>query len=66
VIARPRVGALLVTWCKNGLNEDVDARRRPGGPVVTSNPASGTPCRAWNSQNEANATSLRFTLDAVQ
>jgi hypothetical protein len=34
--------------------------------MVTSRPANGAPCRAWNSQNEVRAASLRFTLDSRQ
>ena len=67
VIVRRRCGALLVTWCRNGLNEVAERPAAPpAGAMVTSSPASGTPCRAWNSQNEVNAASLRFTLAAVQ
>jgi hypothetical protein len=33
---------------------------------VVNRPASATPCRAWNSQNDVRAASLRFTLDALQ
>jgi hypothetical protein len=48
------------------LNEVAEPPRRPAGPITVSTPASGTPCRAWNSQNEASAASLRFTLAAAQ
>lgn len=30
--------------------------------MLISRPANRTPCRAWNSQNDVNAPSLRFTL----
>gem|GEM_PF-5357622 len=33
---------------------------------MVSSPARFTPRRAWNSQNEVRAASLRFTLAAVQ
>jgi hypothetical protein len=45
---------------------DGDPRRWPAGCIVTNSPANATPCRAWNSQNDVNAASLRFTLAAAQ
>ena len=34
--------------------------------MVISSPVNSTPWRAWNSQNDVNAASLRFTLAAEQ
>ncbi len=63
---RRRCGQPLVMCCRNGLNDVAEDLPRPAGAMVTSNPANGTPCRAWNSQNDVNAASLRFTLAAPQ
>jgi len=47
------------------LYDNAPARARPGA-AATRRPDRATPCRAWNSQNEVSAASLRFTLAALQ
>ena len=63
---RRRCGLPLATCCKNGLQDVAAGLPRPAGCMTASRPASGTPRRAWNSQKEASAASLRFTLEAAQ